>query len=216
LPQTGGLSAYGPGMLAAVQLAVADINAAGGVNRVDVTLAEADDGTDPAVAQRAVRGLLGDSVNAIIGPGSSSVCKGVIDAVTSAGVLLFSPASTSDEFTSYNDRGLFFRTAPPDALQARLLANIIVQEGGRVVGLMYQNTTYGLGLATAIQQDLVASGEVAKDNIMPVRYDPASVDFSPYVKRLREKRPDFIVVIGYDESPRVVKALNRAGLGPKR
>ena len=39
----------------------------------------------------------------------------------------FSPANTSDKFTTYDDKGLYFRTAPPDVLQARALADLIAR-----------------------------------------------------------------------------------------
>ncbi len=215
LPQSGALSAYGPAMLAAVQLAVRDINAAGGVNGTPVSLLEADDGTDAGVARRAVTRLLNADVGAIIGPGASGVAKAVLDDVIAAGVVMFSPANTSDEFTGYDDKGMYFRTAPPDELQARLLANIILQEGGKVVGLLHQNTPYGTGLATGIKQNLSAAGVSASD-IVAVTYDPASRDYRQQVARLADLRPDFIVVAGYAESAEIVRRLNAAGIGPQR
>ncbi len=215
LPQSGALSAYGPAMLAAVRLAVRDVNAAGGVNGAPVTLLGAVDGTDAGVARQAVTRLLNAGVEAIIGPGASGVAKAVIDEVTAAGVVMFSPANTSDEFTNYDDRDLYFRTAPPDALQARLLANIIVQEGGRVVGLLHQNTPYGTGLATGIERNLIAAGGDDAD-IVTVGYDPADRDYRQQISQLVDLRPDFIVVAGYDESVELVRKLNAAGIGPQR
>src|SRR5437879_754470 len=68
LPQTGDLSFLGPPMIKGVEMAIRDINAAGGVNGKDVQLAQADDGTDPDVASAAVDKLLNtDKVDAIIG-----------------------------------------------------------------------------------------------------------------------------------------------------
>ena len=49
-----------------------------------------------------------------------SVSLSVIDKITGAGVVHFSPANTSDQLTTYNDKGLYFRTAPPDVLQGRV------------------------------------------------------------------------------------------------
>ena len=43
----------------------------------------------------------------------------MIDKITGAGVMMISPASTSDQLTDYEDNGLFFRTVAPDKLQAR-------------------------------------------------------------------------------------------------
>lgn len=217
LPQSGALSSYGPGMLAGVELAVSDINDAGGVNGARITLIPGDDGTDPTVAAQTADRLLRQNVDVIVGPAASAVGKAIIESVTSAGVVLFSPGNTLDEFTTINDRGLYFRTAPPDALQARLIANIMVQEGkhGDVIAVMHQNTAYGTSLANEIKRNLLAA-DVKPADIVLVGYDPANHDYRPQVRKLKSARPDFIVLAGYEEAVAVVRALNTAGLGPRR
>ena len=116
LPQTGSLAFLGPPEFAGVDLAIKDINDAGGVNGKQVEKIDSDSGdTSTDTASQSVDRLLSQKVDAIIGAASSSVSLSVIDKITGTGVLQISPANTSDELTNYPDKGLYFRTAPPSA-----------------------------------------------------------------------------------------------------
>ena len=113
LPQTGDLAFLGPPEFAGVQLAVDEINEAGGVNGKPVEKIDADsgDGT-PDIAGSEVDNLLSEDVDTIIGAAASGVSVSVIDKITGAGVVQFSPANTAAGFDTYEDAGLYFRTAP--------------------------------------------------------------------------------------------------------
>src|SRR4051812_47626458 len=130
LPQTGDLSFLGPPMIKGVEMAIRDINAAGGVNGKDVELAAADDGTDPDVASTAVDKLLNtDKVDAVIGAAATSVTLAVIDKITGQKVVECSPSNTGSNLTTYEDNGYYFRTAPPDNLQSAALGDTITDDG---------------------------------------------------------------------------------------
>ena len=64
-------------------------------------------------------------VDAIIGAASSSVSLNTLEQVTGAGIMQVSPANTSPDLTIAQDSGLFFRTAPSDVLQGRVLGNLL-------------------------------------------------------------------------------------------
>ena len=117
LPQTGALSSYGPGMLTGVELAVAEINEAGGVNGGRITLIPGDDGTDPTVATQTTSRLLQQNVDAIVGPAASAIGKAIIDSVTSAGVVLFSRGTRSTSSRPSTTVGCTF--APPRRMPSR-------------------------------------------------------------------------------------------------
>ena len=125
LPQTGDLAFLGPPEFAGVKLAVEEINAAGGVLGEDVVNIDADsgDGT-PDIAGAEVDKLFNQDVDAIIGAAASGVSVSVIDKITGAGVVHFSPANTAAGFDTYDDNGLYFRTAPSDLLQGQVLGNL--------------------------------------------------------------------------------------------
>src|SRR5215218_4126345 len=115
LPQTGSLAFLGPPEFAGVNLAIKDVNAAGGVNGKPIQVVHGDSGdASTDIANGTVDKQIQAGVSVIIGAASSSVSLKVIDKITSAGIVEISPANTSDKFTTYNDKGLYFRTAPPD------------------------------------------------------------------------------------------------------
>jgi hypothetical protein len=214
LPLTGNLAFLGPPEVAGAKLAVQDINEAGGVLGQDVELSEGDSGdASTDTASQTVDRLLQENVNAIIGAASSGVSLTVVDAITGAGVLQFSPANTADDFTTYDDNGLYFRTAPPDTLQARALADLVIADGNQSVGIMALNDPYGTGLAENTLKNLVDSG-VPEDSIRSITYDPQAQNFDSEVQEMVEFDPDAIIVIGFDESARIIQELNAQGIGP--
>jgi len=216
LPETGNLAFLGPPEVAGVQLAINDVNAAGGVLGQPVTLVTGDSGdASTDTATQTVDRLLQSGVNAIVGAASSGVSLTVIDTITQAGVMQISPANTSDQFTDYNDQGLYFRTAPPDLLQARALADLIEQDGNNTVGILATNDPYGTGLAENTKNNLVADG-LSEDSIKTVIYDPQAANYDAEVQQMTEFSPDAIVVIGFEESSRIIQGLNSNGVGPQR
>jgi len=216
LPLTGSLAFLGPPEVAGVQLAVNDINAAGGVLGAQVEIVPGDSGdTSTNIATQTVASEQQAGVNAIIGAASSDVTKTVIDTVTQAGILMFSPANTSNDFTTYKDNGLYFRTAPPDLMQGQVLADLITKEGNQSVGILAQNGEYGTGLAQVIADNLDNAG-LGKDVVDQEYYDPNASDFSDVVQKMKDLNPDAIVVVGFDESGRIIQAMNEQGIGPAR
>jgi Periplasmic binding protein len=216
LPLTGDLAFLGPPEVAAAKLAVKDINDAGGILGQPVKLVEGDSGdasTDTAT-QTADR-LLQSGVNVVVGAASSTVSLTVIDKITGAGVMQISPANTSDQFTTYNDNGLYFRTAPPDVLQARALADLIGADGNNTVGILARNDAYGTGLAKNTQKNLVDQG-LSEDDVVDVTYDPTAANFDAEIQQMVKFNPDAIIVIGFDESSRIIEGLNAQGIGPQR
>jgi hypothetical protein len=216
LPLTGSLAFLGPPEVAGVQLAVNEINEAGGVLGAPVEVVSGDSGdTSTNIATQTVASHQQAGVHAIIGAASSDVTKTVIDTVTQAGILMFSPANTSNDFTTYEDNGLYFRTAPPDLMQGQVLADLITKEGNQSVGILAQNGEYGTGLAEVIVENLDNAG-LGEDVVKSEYYDPNASDFSDVVQKMKDLNPDAIVVIGFDESGRIIQAMNEQGIGPAR
>ncbi|HEY0508746.1 MAG TPA: ABC transporter substrate-binding protein [Blastococcus sp.] len=216
LPETGNLAFLGPPEIAGAQLAINDINAAGGVLGQPVQLIQRDSGdTSTDIATQSVDQLLQAGANAIIGAASSGVSLTVIDAITQAGVMQFSPANTSDQFTNYDDNGLYFRTAPADTLQARALADLVIEDGNNTVGILALNDPYGTGLAENTLNNLVDAG-LSEDDIVSITYDPQAANFDTEVQEMVDFNPDAIIVIGFEESSRIIQGLNSNGVGPQR
>jgi branched-chain amino acid transport system substrate-binding protein len=212
LPATGSLNFLGPPETAGTKLAIADINAAGGVLGQQVQLTEGDSGdTSTDIANQTTDRLLGEGVDAIIGTASSGVTFTVIDKITGAGVIQFSPANTAKTLTDYDDRGLYFRTAPSDILQGQVLGEIIVEDGSATVGILALQDPYGEGLAEDTASSVVDSGGEVLDTII---YDPQAQNFDAEVQQIKQADPDAIVVIGFDETARIITTMIEQGIGP--
>jgi ABC-type branched-subunit amino acid transport system substrate-binding protein len=212
LPETGNLAFLGPPEIAGVQMAVADMNAAGGVLGQQVVLVEGDSGdttTDTAV--QTVTRELGQNVDAIIGAASSSVSASVIDQITEAGVTQFSPANTSKQFSDYPDEGLYFRLGPSDILQGQVLAEVIAEEGNSTLVILNFDDDYGNGLAEDLAASFTAGGGEVVDTIT---YDPQAQTFDAEVQQAAAADADAIALIGFDETSRLLVALVEQGLGP--
>ena len=159
LPQTGDLAFLGPPEFAGVQAAVDEINEAGGVDGKEIVKIDSDsgDGT-PDIAGASVDKLLAQNADVIVGAASSNVSKSVIDKITGAGVVQFSPANTAAGFDEYPDKGLYFRTAPSDVLQGKVVANLAVQDGNKNVAVLARQDFYGEGLAESAAKNVEAGG----------------------------------------------------------
>ena len=212
LPETGNLAFLGPPMIAAVQLAVQDINEAGGVLGQDVVLLEGDEGDgDGTVANQTVDRHLAEGADAIFGAAGSGISLTFIDKVTGAGVIQISPSNTAATFTDYDDDGLYFRTAPSDSLQGPVLADQLIGDGAATVAILSRSDDYGRGLAEATQQGIEdAGGEV----VASITYDHQAQNFDAEVSEAAAANPAAVVLIGFDESARILQSMIEAGIGP--
>ncbi|MFI6295146.1 ABC transporter substrate-binding protein [Nonomuraea sp. NPDC050790] len=210
LPQTGNLSYLGPPMFAGVDLAVKEINDAGGVLGKQISVSHTDSGdTTTQIAAQSTDSLLAKKVDAIVGSASSSVSLSILDKITGSGVLMFSPSATGIELTNAKDNGLFWRTAPPDLLQGRVLGDLAVSEGDDTVAIVAMQDAYGSGLADSTEKAVLAGGGEVVEKIL---YDPKAADFSADVAKVKAKNPKGIVLIGFAETSKVVQELVKQGL----
>lgn len=207
LPQSGSLAFLGPPEEAGVALAVQEINEAGLSISVEAVYRDSGD-TTTDTATVSVTDLLSQDVTAIVGAASSGVSFTVIDQITGAGVLQISPANTSPDFTTYDDGGLYWRTAPSDLLQGEVLGNLLAEDGAATLGLMVLNDAYGTGLAASISATFeAAGGEVVAEEL----FNEGDTSFDAQVSALTAANPDAIAIVSFDQAKVVVPALVGAG-----
>lgn len=203
LPQTGNLAFLGPPEEAGVGLAAKEINDADLGIEIDVVYGDSGDTDNKAYATEVPR-LLQEGVSAIIGAAASGVTKLFIDQVTGEGVIQFSPANTSADFTTWDDNGLFWRTAPSDVLQGEVLGNLIAEDGNETLGILYLNDSYGTGLAEFTTEAFEnAGGEVVEQQ----SYNTGDTSFDAQVSALKAANPDAIALIAFEETKTIVPAL---------
>jgi len=210
LPETGNLAFLGPPEFAGVDLAVKDINDAGGVLGNPVEWIPGDSGDNGEVANATVDRLLAEDVDGFIGAASSGVSLTVIDKITQAGKIHFSPANTSPAFTTYDDNGLYFRTAPSDVVQGAALADLLIQDGNATAYFLVLNDSYGTGLLEFSQGPFEDQGGVATSQI----YDPKAENFDAEVAAAVAADADAYVIIGFDETSKILTGMIEAGIGP--
>lgn len=210
VPQSGGLQFFNRPMAAGVRLAVADINAAGGVFGRKVAGTEADSGDTDEHGAQALTRLVSERSDVIIGPVMSSTSLTMIGQVKSAGVVQISPTATSDELTDADDDGLFFRMAGPDAIQGEVLGELIEADGGERVGILALDDSYGTGLSQHIRRSLERRGV---GRVSVETYGTADASYRTEVRKIKASGPDAIVVVGYTETTDIARELVRQGLG---
>jgi ABC-type branched-subunit amino acid transport system substrate-binding protein len=215
LPQTGDLAFLGPPEFAGVQTAIDDINAAGGVLGKQVVQVKADsgDGT-PDIAGAQTDKLLDANADAIVGAASSSVSLSVIDKITGAGVVQFSPANTSPALDDpkTDPKNLYFRTAPSDVLQGAVMANTVIEDGFNNVAILARQDSYGELLAAQIEKGIKAGGgNVAVKKL----YSADATNFTAEVNSVAAAKPDALVLVAFDETKKIIPQLIAKGVGPQ-
>ncbi|HUG83185.1 MAG TPA: ABC transporter substrate-binding protein [Euzebya sp.] len=212
LPETGQLAFLGPPIISGFQLAVEEINEAGGVNGVPVEQDGGDEGDgDGTIANQTVDRLLAADVDIIMGAAASGISLTIIDKITGAGVVQCSPSNTSPTFTNYDDGGLYFRAAPTDALQGPVLAEQIVAAGGTNVAVLARADDYGQGLLDATDASLQEAGATVA---IATTYDPMAQSFDAEVQQVVDSGADAVALISFDEGARILQTMIERGVGP--
>jgi ABC-type branched-subunit amino acid transport system substrate-binding protein len=224
VPLSGDLADFGPPGDKAAQIAVDEINKAIGEAGVDhtVNLVTEDNcgGADQQCAVQAARKMVeSDGASCIAGAWASADTIPTAESVAIPdGILLISPASTSDEITGLDDNGLVNRTAPPDSFQGPTLSKYLVEKAlggaqGATVNVGARNDAYGTGLDDTFSQAWEASGGKVGEDVV---YDVKLPNYDTEAEQIVSGNPDGIVIIDFPETyNKVGPALVRAGFDPK-
>ena len=195
---TGPLESITPQMAAGAELAMKEVSDSGKLlDGSTVTPVRADSTCiDAAAATAAAERLVTtDKVNAIMGADCSGVTGAVLaNVAVPNGIVMISPSATSPGLTAAEDNGLFFRTAPSDARQGEVIANVLKDRGINSVAITYTNNDYGKGLADSIQAAVEASGGSVT---IVAAHEDGKADYSAEVGALASAGGDALVVAGY-------------------
>jgi branched-chain amino acid transport system substrate-binding protein len=215
-PQTGALASIAKSLTAPVQIAVNEVNAAGGFNDKPVGLAVADDGSggNAALALGSLVKLWDtDRADAVMGPSSSGTALELLEPIREGGPLMCSGSNSVPELTTADSGGFYFRTAPPDGLQARALARLQAREGRKRPAIVARSDPYGDAFVAGITREL--RRQKVKPAGAPIRFDPDAEDLGAIGRRVARREPDAVIGIALaDEGARLVNALTAEGVGP--
>lgn len=214
VPQTGDLNTIVESLQTPIDIAIDEINEAGGVNDSEVTLIEGDDGGGSAVtvAETTYQQFISDGVDAIIGPAPSSVASRLAENIGTDQIPTCSGSTTAANLQGAGD-GYFFRTAPGDDLQGPALAELIASDNHTSVAIVARNDDYGSGFADSLETALGDSGVDVTEKVL---YNPDSgTGYDADVQTAVNSNPEAVVVLGFnDDGAQIISAMIGAGAGP--
>ncbi|MDF2232561.1 ABC transporter substrate-binding protein [Albimonas sp. CAU 1670] len=198
LGYTGPIESLTPGMADSAELAMKEVNDAGGVLGGDMLVPVRADSTciDAAAASAAAERLVtAEGVKAIMGADCSGVTIATLNNVAMPnGIVMISPSATSPALSSIEDGGFFFRTAPSDARQGAVLAEVLTDKGVTEIAVTYTNNDYGKGLADSFQ---AAFEEKGGKVLLSAAHEDGKADYSAEVGALSATGAEYLAVFGY-------------------
>lgn len=192
-PLSGPVAQYGDMQFAGARLAIAHINAEGGVNGQPLEAVEVDDACDPRQAIEAARQLIERDVRFVVGHLCSSSTQPASDLYEANGVLMITPASTNPDITRRGYERVF-RTIGLDSMQGAVAAHHLAALGKARVGIVHDSQQYGEGIARQVRTTLEELGVS-----VPVYEGIVSGErnFAAVISRLKQANVDAIYYGGY-------------------
>ena len=195
---TGPIESLTPGMADSAELALKEASDSGkllGGKKIVSVRADSTCIDSAAATAAAERLITADGVAAIMGADCSGVTTAIANNVAVPnGVVMVSPSATSPALSTIEDKGFFFRTAPSDARQGQVLADILTARGIKNVAVTYTNNDYGKGLSDSFNAAYAAlGGKIA----MSAAHEDGKGDYSAEVGALAASGAEHLAVFGY-------------------
>ena len=210
-PLTGNAAAFGEMIKRGAELRAKEINAAGGINGMKLTLIFGDDaGTEKEARAIATRFATDRRILAVVGHFNSSCSLAGKPIYAENGIVELSPGSTNVSVCEGSD--WTFRNLYRDDFQGEFIAKYIknILTELQSVGVLFDNDDYGRGLKDAF----TAEAEMIGLNIIAAEaYDRDNTDFKAQLTSIKAKNPDVIFVSGlYSQAALIVKQAREAGI----
>lgn len=211
--RTGVASSYGTHMLIAAQIALDEVNRAGGVNGAKIELLIEDNRSSPEQAVIVTRNLDRLGVAAMLGPIQTSQCRTAFPAANRAGLVSISPGSAAPGLTAQN-RPWTFRIAAIDSLIIdEVISNLKkTNPNAKTVAIAVDTRdAYNQFLVKTVAPAVVEKhGLTFINKEQPVEMAPDSTDFSVFVTRLKAMNPDVLLLgAGFEPAHGFLREANR-------
>jgi branched-chain amino acid transport system substrate-binding protein len=217
-PMSGPNARYGAFSMHGAELAVKDINAAGGIDGRKIELFNADSQGTPVEGVSATRRLIDeDEVDYIIGDVSSSVTLAMQPVAEDAGVLLLNAASSNPKITYGAGVGGYkwtFRNYPTDENRAFVVAKYAAEQRGfSKFAVLSVDSDYGRSAIEFTKKYLPEfKGEILSEDY----YKEGEVDFRSVLAKIRDNGAQAIIMYGLaDTTPIVARQMVEIGLAGK-
>lgn len=202
-PMTGQYASFGAQMKAGAEQAVADINAAGGINGEMLVLEVGDDACDPKQAVAVANQMVGKGVVFMAGhfcSGSSIPASAVY---AEEGIVQISPASTNPKFTDERPGPGVFRVCGRDDQQGLTAGTFLAEEyGDKNIAVVHDKTAYGKGLADATKGVM---NDLGKTETLYEAFTAGEKDYTALVSKLKSEKIDVLYVGGYHTEAGLMK-----------
>jgi branched-chain amino acid transport system substrate-binding protein len=209
-PMTGQYASFGEQMRRGAEMAVKDINDAGGVLGKQLILEIGDDACDPKQAVAVANSMAAKGVVFMAGHFCSGSSIPASDVYAEEGILQISPASTNPKLTERKLPNVFRVCGRDD--QQGLVAGTFLKEkfGGKNIAIIHDKTSYGKGLADETKKTLNSLGKSEK---MYEAFTAGEKDYSALVSKLKQNAVDVLYVGGYHtEAGLIVRQMRQQGM----
>ena len=194
-PMTGQYASFGQQMKAGAEQAVADINAAGGVNGEMLELVIGDDACDPKQAVAVANQMAGDGVVFMAGHFCSGSSIPASSVYAEEGIIQISPASTNPKFTDERPADGVYRVCGRDDQQGEVAGQFLLERfPDAKIAFVHDKSAYGKGLADAT---LAVYEENGGSPLMYEAYTAGEKDYTALVTKLKNEDADVLYVGGY-------------------
>jgi branched-chain amino acid transport system substrate-binding protein len=210
-PMKGQFSQLGAQMQAGAEQAVADINAAGGVNGEFLRLEVADDACNAEKAMAVANQLIGKSVVFVAGHFCFSASIPASEVYQEAGIVQITPATSLPKYTDERPGMGIFRLAARDDRQAQIAGRFLAEElGDKRIAILHDKTAYGKGLSDAVK---TVMNDLGKTESISLGFDAGESDYRNLVSQLRLEGVDVVYLGGYHPEAGLIKLeMERQGL----
>ncbi len=191
---TGASASFGQSSHKGTELAIEQINAAGGVLGKKIRLITEDDQSQAGQPATIVRKLISqDKVVAILGEVASSKSLEAAPICQQNKIPMISPASTNPKVTEVGD--YIFRVCFIDPFQGTVMSKFARGKGWKKIAVLTDvKQDYSVGLAEFFVKDILANGgEIVREQ----KYSTGDKDFKPQLTSIKATQPDAIFVPGY-------------------
>ena len=207
---TGQYAIFGEQMTRGAEMAVADINAAGGVLGNRLVLEIGDDACEAKQAVAVANQMVNKGVAFVAGHFCSSTSIPASEVYYEEGILQISPASTNPLLTEQGYENVF-RTCGRDDQQGLVAGNFLARVfPGQRIAILHDKTAYGKGLADETKKALNAAGV---EEALYEAYTAGEKDYTALVSKLKAEEIDVIYLGGYHtEAGLIVRQADSQGL----
>ena len=210
-PITGQYASFGAQMKNGGQLAVEDINAAGGVLGKKLDLEFGDDACDPKQAVAVANQMTGNNVALVAGHYCSGSSIPASKVYAEANMVQISPASTNPAFTDKRAGPNIYRVCGRDDQQGGVAGKYIASHfADKNVAFVHDKTAYGKGLADETKK---AMNEAGKQEAMYEAITAGEKDYSALVSKLKQANIDLVYFGGYHtEAGLIIRQMRDQGM----